>query len=435
MLINSIAFIIACLITFFIGYRIYGVSINPLFSTISIFFIAMAIFYSADFINHDLSVTTVIIYIVGYVFFIIGLVCSQFIKNKTIVIGKLKTNDYRETHDGGECEYLIHYKIVKIGFIITIIVFLITLYWIIFHLGITAFLSDIFKSVRDSMSGTGLFTINELLKKSLIIFCPIEINFAQKYQKKKGWCYFFVLLALVVSISFTRVVFLYLLIVDFFAFYFNINPNNKKANIKNKMIIIGIVLFAIVFFNNTQELFNKTMSTVGNLGNYQLSTSQITLLSYFFAPLKSTDMYVRAKLDTLPFVATFRYFYEYILHITTSSYVDVPFVRIPFSFNTALGVYYLYREGGMFWTAIMAFFYGFISDRVYMKYKKMKSADRIASVSFLMLCLLMSIRSYMPMFLEFWIPLITLLIVSKAFQRARLQDNILYLERIEGKNE
>lgn len=412
-------FIVGLLIVYFIGHKVYGMSLNPLMDVIGFLFIAFSIFYSADFITHDLASETVAMYVIGAICFCIGLVFSQMLKNKRFVIGNI---GYFETEcciETEESEYFAHYQVVKIGFVITSIVFIITLYWIVFHVGISVFINDIFKSVRDTMRGTTLFTFNEFLKKSLIIFCPMEIMFAQKYKEKRVLCYFFVVLALVVSLSFTRVMFLYLLIVDFLTFYYNRNDYKKGKNMKNRLIAIAIVMLAIVFFNSTQESFNKVMNTTGSIAGYQLSNGQLTILSYFFAPLKSTDVYISMKLETLPLVATFRYFYEYILRITTAVYVDVPFVRIPFSFNTAHGFYYIYREGGFLWLIFLSIFYGFISDRVYMGYKKAKTADSICSVCFLTLCLLMGIRSYMPMFLEFWIPLITLVFVKRKMRKSR----------------
>lgn len=419
MLTYSCWFIVGLLIIYFIGYKAYGMSLNPLMDVIGFLFIAFAIFYSADFINHDLSSETVVMYVLGSICFCVGLIFSQILKNKRVVIGKIGYLKTKCDVENEESEYFAHYQVVKIGFVITSIVFIITVYWIVFHVGVAAFFNDIFKSVRDTMRGTALFTFNEILKKSLIIFCPMEILFAQKYKEKRVMCYFFVALALVVSLSFTRVMFLYLLIVDLLTFYFNKNDYDKGKNVKNRLIALAIVLLAVVFFNNTQESFNKVMNTTGSIAGYQLSNGQLTILSYFFAPLKSTDVYISMKLETLPLVATFRYFYEYILRITTSAYVDVPFVRIPFSFNTAHGFYYIYREGGFLWLIFLSVFYGFISDRVYMSYRKAKTSDNICGVCFLTLCLLMGIRSYLPMFLEFWIPLITFVLVKRKMMKAR----------------
>lgn len=420
-MIYSVLFIILFLLTYYWSYRVYNKSINPLFSVIGVFFAAMAIFYSADFIDHDLLGKTKAIYAVGLVCFVIGCGISYVSRNKTFKI-KNTIPDRESLNREGSMEYYEHEKLLKIGFFITIVVTLLTVYVIIFEVGITAFLSDIFRSVRDTMRGTRIFTVNEYLKKTLLVFCPLEIDFMLRYKKRRVQCIVFLVLSLLLSISFTRVMFLYLLLLDSLTFY--LFSTKRNAKLRNRILILAIIFAAVAFFNNTQEMFNKVMRTTGSVMGHALTSSQITILSYFFAPIKSSDMYVRMNLETVPLAATFRYVYE-MFGVATTPYVDVPFVFIPFSFNTALAEYYLYREGGFLWLIFASLIFGFLSDRLFRDYLNKNTADKVVTACFILLCLLLSIRSYMLMFLEFWIPLITLIIVRKRLKKARFQDSLI----------
>lgn len=416
---SSLVFLLLFLIVLYLGYKIYGCSINPLLGIVGVFFIALVIYYSADFINHDLLRETKYIYMFSLTSFLIGILTSQLLQNRRVKIKGL-VPEARSLRTNDSYEYKTHEKLVYIGFWITGIVCLVTIWVIVFEIGITVFLNDIFRTIKEAMASKRIYTLTEMLKKTLLVFSPLELDFALRYKEKRIKCFLFAIISLILSLSFSRVMFLYLLIVDFFAFYFNME---KKINIKSRIMIIAIVLGAIVFFNNTQELFNKVMQTTGSIAGYQLTNAQITILSYFFAPLKSSDMYVRMELESLPLAATFRYVYE-IFNVDTLASVDVPFVYIPFSFNTAVAPYYLYREGGYVWLVLASFIYGIVSDAVFRDYLRNKTAGKLVTVCFLMLCLLMAIRSYMPMFLEFWIPLITLLVVRSKMKKARFKDNL-----------
>lgn len=417
----SVAYLILTIVIYYISLRMYNSSINPLFCVVGIFCIALSLFYVADFIDHNLSSKTIVIYLLGLISYTIGLVLMRILYSSKFTFRA----DYcsLDSENNKKNEYLMHNKIINLGFIITALSFLITLTYIFLHLGFKNYLINIFLSNKEMIETSPIYNINELLKKTLLIFSPMQITFALKYQKKRKACYLFSAIAILLSLTYTRVLFFYLLIVNASTFYFFSQTNKKgKLKIKTRILLILLLFIAVSFFMHTEKIFNKGVNTSGYIANYELNSDQLTLILYFIGTIKSSDIYINSDMESLPLAATFRYVYELFGKKTTES-VGVPFVDIPIRYNTGVAQFYLYREGGYVWLVYASFMIGILIGTFFEDYKKYRTTDKITTASFLILCTLMAIRSYLPMFLEFWIPIIVLIVIRYKMRKARNIDN------------
>lgn len=413
-------FLILSLLVYSIGLRMYKSSINPLFCVVDIFMVALCLFYAADFVDHNLSSKTITIYTLGLVSYTVGLLFTAFFRSKRMVL----ITDYIIPEEIKGVEYAAHKKITSIAYFVISFCFAITFVYILFYVGLASYVKNVFISNKEMLATSSVFTFTELIKKTLLIFTPMILSFIVKYKERIKTGIFFIAISFLLTLTYNRVMFFYLLIINACALYFlTLNHRKRKVKFRTKIILVAILILFVSFFMNTETLFNKAVRNTGMIGKYSINNDQLTMILYFMGTIKSSDIYINSNMYSPPLAATFRYIYE-MFGVRTSNYVEAPFVNIPIRYNTGVAQFYLFREGGYLWLILGSMIIGLIVSGYYEDYRKYNTSDKVITVSFLSLCTMMSIRGYLPMYLEFWIPLFVLIYVRKTMRKARKIDYI-----------
>lgn len=413
-----LVFLILTIVVYSIGLGMYKSSINPLFCVVGVFMVALCLFYAADFVDHNLSSKTKTIYTLGLVSYTVGLLLTVFFQSRRMVL----IADYDIPEDIKGAEYTVHKKITSLAYFVISLCFAFTFIYILFYVGLVSYVKNIFISNKEMLETSSVFTIIELIKKTLLIFTPMVLSFILKYKERIKTGVFFIAISFFLTLTYNRVMFFYLLIITACTLYFStLNHRKRKVKFRTKIILIAVLILFVSFFMSTETLFNKAVRNTGMIGHYSLNNDQLTMILYFMGTIKSSDIYINSDMYSPPLAATFRYIYE-MFGVRTSSYVEAPFVNIPIRFNTGVAQFYLYREGGYLWLILGSLIIGLIVSGYYEDYRRHNTSDKIITVSFLSLCTIMSIRGYLPMYLEFWIPLCVLIYVRNNMRKARRRD-------------
>lgn len=417
-MIYSVLFLIMAVVSIAIGKKIYHDYINPLSMLIGVFFVAFSLFYASDFIYHDLRTNTIWVFISSFLAYILGLYFTQ----------KIRINSVRTQGDtsNGRFEKIVHLQIVQVGWIITIYIIVVSLVVVVKEVGFHEFVQRIIFIREEKYSEISfLYRIAIYLKRVMYVLSAMAINYAIKYKEKKCFCFALALVNIVLLLSYTRQVLIYGVIIDALTIYFSVNRTNQnKKTTKRKILYVLIAGLMVWFFVSSQEKLNKIYEVSGAIAGKEVSQAIVTLVSYFMGTIKSTDIYLSMERPSLPFVATLRWIYE-ITGVNTSKYLGQEFVNIPFSYNTSTFQYYLYQEAGIVWVILASFLLAVIFSGIYRKTKENECADNLVLRSLLMMWLCLSIRCYMVLYLEFWIPIASICLIHLIMSRARKRDRCI----------
>ena len=395
-----------------LGKKQYHLTINPISAFFGLWFLALLLFYGCDFIDHNLNTASIIILSLGFIGYVLGLcipsshmVDTMRLKNKTDV-----QHSYVETT-----------KIVTFGFYFSIILESLVLVFATSKVGFTSYLSNILKYHENYFSPGGalniLYSLVLYLKRTMVVFSAFAIINLFSVKPRVFKSITILVLSVAMSLAYERPLTLYIIIVDLLTLYFCISQHIfKKRKTKAFLILFSFVGIAtiVMFFAFSQNLLNKTFALSGNLFGIKISDDFATFILYFMGTVKSSDIYLSTISTSYPFVGTFRFIYE-LFGVNTSAIFAQDFVNIPIEYNTAYYQYYLYLEGGIVWVFLASILFGLISNFSYKKMLNNPSSFNIVSVVLVFLGLVMSTRSYMVLYLEYLIPILTLIFIKVAF--------------------
>lgn len=373
--------------------------------------------------DYDISYETKSIIFISFISFIIGSIISYCIYSKKKYKVKIYKNEY----------YLLIYKISKILFILSLGGYCIFLYDLSKKIGLLNALNNI-NSVNILFSLDGFSNINfafYLIKLSLPNILLLLVNIFYGYRKMQ--CVIMILISFIVNINVRRNVLLYAIILSIFmggmllkSYSVPISYGNKKKKSNKKIIIlasIGLSVF-VVFFANTQVKMNKQFET--NRNNSQIMS---TVIPYFSGSIVAMDKLLpyTDNYDVRFGTGTFRMIYLFAEKIGIlefdDSYLDIPFIGIPFLYNTVPMQYYVKMDFGMLGYIFYYILFGYISCYLFIRANKQKNYYFMQQSSLNLLLIVMSIRENTLILIDFWIILISLILIE-VFTRSKLKGRI-----------
>ncbi|MDI3311366.1 MAG: O-antigen polymerase [Thermoanaerobacterium sp.] len=437
-----VAFFASLLIlSLFLSKSVYKSYINPFLSFLGNFLLAFTIFYLVDFIDHSISLKSILIIVISFFAFVIGTFISivqnkqysKLIYRESIMCSDMKVNR-------GEGMKVEDIKIIHLFFWLSIIGFIHYLYTIQINIGILRVLKQPnLLNLAYFYENINFNTILIYMMKLSMVNSMLILLYILKFNCKKIGIYTMYFLEIIMNISVKRNIFMYILTLNFFVFMYyhmkkptNSIHNSKTKNMKiPKKIIISISIFLIAgyYFAVTQKVLNKESIIEGTILGIRLPASIINIIMYYVGNIKSFDIYIDASLPDIPLLgATLRFLYKVFTTIHLMNYDDnflrLHFVSVPSKFNTTLGQFYVYYEGGIIWVVIFYAIIGYISTSLYFKYQKHRNDIMLMYLALISTMLLFSIREYIVIFIDFWISIFIIIFIHLRFAKRKVKKAI-----------
>lgn len=398
--------ILALVFLFFaLSKRLYTKNLNPLSAWVGIWGVATFLYINSDFISHNLAFKSVFIYVSGFAFFVIGVLFNYLVYGKRL--SKEASNCYYLK--AKQTEKTILDKIINFGFWFAVIDLLFLLVFVGAKVGILRFFSAMIHYYESDFSPGGFLNIFYTLflysKRVLICFSLLCVIYVIRYRQKVLRSFITILINILICISYSRTLIFYLIVLIAICAYFSIS-DEKGIKFRHILFVLLTLLFFYFYFTYSQNELNKMFGFNGTVLGLPLSDSAITFLSYFIGTFKSSDFYLETMSTPYPLIGTLRFVYE-LFGVNTTKYFTQDFVNIPFMYNTANIQFYLYYEGGFIWLIFALFIFGFLASKAFLTYEKNKGALDVVLVSMVFLGIFFSIRSYMIIYLDYLLPLLT----------------------------
>lgn len=407
-----------CLIgTIIISKSIFKSYINPMNLFLGNFFFAMMLYYSVDFIDHNLSSTTILILVSSFISFIYGMLIAA-------ILFKRKNNQSNlEDKTLGLGIRLEHIKFFKILFWLSILGFISFLMTLQNSIGLVSILKNPnLLNLAISENSIIFSSIPAYLMKISMINSLFLLVYILKFKPKNKSIYIMYFLEIFMNVSVKRNVLIYILVLNILVYiYYNqgrISEKIKKSSQTKKIITLffvsGIILF---YFASTQKLLNKELLYQGNIFGLKISNSLMTILTYYIANFKSFDIYLTTDIvDSAVFGSSLRFVYQFFESINfvhyDSSFLSLDFVSVPQLFNTSIAQIYIYAEGGLGWIILFYSFLGYFSSSLYFSYFKYRNDFKLIGLAIMSNLLLFSIREYVVLQIDFWISVFILFLFS-----------------------
>lgn len=400
-----------------------------------IFIVAFIILCGSDFLIKELTPLSKIIFTLSIVTFVLGSYINLIIKNLNKKHLNSKTRKYENLFFMDSIDENKLKKAIGVLFTLSIIGFLLNLIYLNTKFGLTNILSN--PVILNTAIANGEVT-NNFHNYLMILSIPnsMLILFFLMANKNKPNRYLKLMFVIEIIIHYTvkRNRLFYAIVLNILLYLYmskkltNFSWINKKRrkNYKNIVFIVITAIVCIYLFTNLQEALNKSEFTNGELFGINIPSSLITVIKYFAGNLVSMGLlldieYTQISLGT----ATFRFIYKFLekLKLITfdDSYLSMAFVNIPTPYNTTSLQYYIYRDFGIIGMLIFFFTLGYISSEIYMRFKMRSNSKYIFYVTIISFVLLMSIREYVVIFLDFWIILITLILTDKYINKKNIE--------------
>lgn len=398
------------------GKLLFRRRINPLFLFVGVFVFAFFLLNASDFITNSISSKTKSIYVSSIVAFIFGLAFRILMKKK-------HQNKYRQEPCASNINDRKHWSIIKtLSFLYIAALFIYFLSGVITY-GFASFFQYILILYPDEVVKQlgSIGTLVLYLKMIGMFLSPYALSYILFYKTKQVRLWILIVFTLVGSISYTRNILFYTILLDVFVFIYY--ARNKASNFKFaksfKMITISLGLG--YFFLYTQSLFNKVLKVSGSLLGIPITSGLVTIIAYFCGPLVSTSTYLESSPEIPMLGFTLRNLYNLLdvfgTNFNTLIYSGLDFIYIPFKFNTATMQYYNFSEGGHFWLILFYFMLGMWSASIWIQYYKKKDALSLVMLSFTSVLLVTSIRSYILTRLDVLVFLVIYFILSVSYNK------------------
>lgn len=394
--------IFAYLIIIFINKKVFNSFFNPFFLYITILFLACLMFFGANFLNNTLSGKTILVLFISICSFILGSILGLL----KVPFAKQKINLKEDTIDK---------SIIKIFFILSILGFTYYLFQINQQVGLLNVLKD--PNILNVRMSTNSIQLNTLMMYLLKLSIPNSIFlliYILKNRKVHFLYYLMYIFSFVQNISVKRSA-LYLMLVlnivlALYFFSYKFKGNQSKG--KTKIIFISSMVFilAIYFFDYMQNRLNKEFVLDGKkIFGIEISSSFATMISYFSGNLSTLDIYINNNyaVDTPILGVSLRFFYNFLnglgIYSYDDSFLSLPFVSIPFLYNTTMTQFYVYIESGYLGIFIFYLTIGLISTKVYISYMRTGSSFNLIFLAIISTILIFSIREYSLIFVDYTI--------------------------------
>lgn len=360
------------------------------------------IFSASNFIEHDLSARTYIILLISFFCFIIGNLFAKV----TVIKQNYATVAYKTVEDMSARDF----KIITVLYVLFLIGALYSVYFYISHLGLMNYFTNIVSINSNEIPVDS--TLMLYLKKIGQVLAIYATYCLLAYNKKKIYYLFIIITLVALNISYQRNELFYIVgLIAITYMYMHQSKASTSAERKKRgktiFVIAIILLAALMFFVRTQKDFGKTAQFEGKLFGKHVSNTLITPISYYIGPFASTSKYLDNIQDTPFMMYTGRFVYDILSRLglcdISSFQYGVPFVSIPFSFNTATMQYYIFSEGGYLWLSIFYILIGYLSYKWYKNYLETKDLLPLIKLVYISFMLLFSIREYALMRIDYLI--------------------------------
>ena len=388
----NLVFGIGFILVFLIGNKIYKNLFNPVTLFLCNRLFALSILFSCDFINHDISLLTWVIYCLSFISFSMGVLVDFSLKIKqSILHGSeqlIRNVKQRQRH------IIVVLSIMFFGGLI--------IYWGngINRYGLEGLIINILVLYQEDILGDAPPFI--LYMKFISIFLsPYLLDYIFRYKEYNKKYFLIIVVTFLANLCYTRNIMLYILALDFFVFLQYKKRKKNAYKFKDVFIFFIGIICVLEYFSYTQGSLNKTFDVTGNFGEFSVNETFATVISYYVGALVSTSYYIAQEITT-PFMGFTLRPLESIFNLVgagldVNSYAEQDFVFIPFKYNTATIDYYIYQEGGMLWIIIFFSFLGFLSSRIYRKCHMQQGPVYVLGNAYISILLLFSVRSYLMM--------------------------------------
>jgi oligosaccharide repeat unit polymerase len=416
-------FISLLCLTIIISKKLYKSYINPLSLFLGNFFLALAIFYSVDFIDQDLSNKAIAIIVISLLAFIYGTIMANLLYRIHNKKTKINNNELKKNYE----IKIEDIKIFRIIFIISLVGFFYFLYTVETHIGILTVLKDPnLLNLAYFYSEINFSRLPMYMMKTSMVNSMFLLLYIIKFRCKNISIYAMFIIEILINISVKRNILVYIVMLNFFIFVYytghefqNIikNKTGGMKNAKKYIILICVIILAGYYFSRTQSLLNKQFTTQGALFGIKLPEFMITIITYYTANFESFNIYLSTNLSDVPiFGSTLRFLYLFLakLHLVRydDSFLSLPFVSVPEMFNTTIGQYYIYIEADIVGVILFYFFIGIVSTALYYKYQKSRDDIILMYLAVVSMLLLFNIREYVVITIDFWITLLVIIIIQ-----------------------
>ncbi|MEG2246573.1 MAG: O-antigen polymerase [Peptostreptococcaceae bacterium] len=418
-----IVLLILLAITIITSKKNYGLILSPYSIFLSVFTIAYIFLISSDFIIKEISELSKLILLLSMITFIIGTYLNLSI---------LKINKHKLKKNQVESKVQVNYnnmlQCIIILFIISSCGFVMNLIYLNSKFGLLNILLNpviLNTAIANDQVNNSIHTYMMILSipnSMLILYYIINNNNSNKKKIFKVMFIFQILL----HFSVKRNRLFYAIILNLLLYIYTkckfLNVDRKrKINMRQWFIFVFVAVFMIYIFSNMQNTLNKQEMIRGEIFGIAIPPSIVTIIKYFSANLVSMGLMLDINYQNISIgTGTFRFLYKILesfnLISFDDSYLAMKFVNIPTPYNTAPIQYYIYRDFGMIGMMIVFFIIGYISSNICMKVIRNKREFDIFYLAIISFILIMSIREYLLIFLDFWIIFMTLFIVDKYTQ-------------------
>lgn len=414
-------FLLICLLigVFTISFFMFKKCVTPYSIFIGNYTICFILFYGSNYVYHNLSAKAWLILGMSMLGFSTGVFFAKIVPKRKIETSNIYGNNE------------VLYKLAYIAFMLSLIGAM--TYYIIIQktLGLTNVLADpsiLNTAISESTIGIGILPV--VLMKLSLPNVGLLFSLYLKDDSRNKNLLLLMLIELLMNISVRRNVFIYMVVLLIFIYYFSEIERNKPVefgrNVKNVIVFFLTASSLVYFFQTLQRILRKeTIFLEAKLFGITISSSFLTILLYYVGNPISFSIYIDKNLSSnVPiFGATFRYIYILLKKVTNlkfdDSFLALDFVNTPQLFNTTFSQFYIYSEGGLIWTIIFYFLLGFVSTIIFLRYKNNNNIFYLNILSFTSLLLVLMIREYMPISLDFWICVMYYLIFNKLIRKRK----------------
>ena len=390
------------LIIIFINKKIFATTLNPFFIFTTMLSILLLFFYGSNFLDNKLSFKTSLILFISVFSFVIGSI---------LALTKISTKN-KEKHFEN---YKMDKSIIIIFFSLSVLGFFYYLIQINQQIGLLNVLKD--PNILNVKISTNSIQLNTLMMYFLKLSIPNSI-FLLIYilnNKKVNFLYYFMyIFSFVQNVSVRRSTLYLMLVLNIILalYYFSYKFKDRQSKNRKKVVfsISTIFILSMYFFDYMQNKLNKEFMLEGKkIFGLEISSSLATIVSYFAGNLSSLDVYIKNQYaEDIPFLGvSLRFFYNFLDSINLYSYEDsflsLPFVSIPFLYNTTMTQFYIYIESGYSGIFIFYIMIGFISTKSYINYMKSGSYFNLIALTIVSTILIFSIREYSLIFVDYYI--------------------------------
>jgi len=389
------------LIIIFINKKIFATTLNPFFIFTTMLSILLLFFYGSNFLDNKLSFKTSLILFISVFSFVIGSI---------LALTKISTKN-KEKHFEN---YKMDKSIIIIFFSLSVLGFFYYLIQINQQIGLLNVLKD--PNILNVKISTNSIQLNTLMMYFLKLSIPNSI-FLLIYilnNKKVNFLYYFMyIFSFVQNVSVRRSTLYLMLVLNIILalYYFSYKFKDRQSKNRKKVVfsISTIFILSMYFFDYMQNKLNKEFMLEGKkIFGLEISSSLATIVSYFAGNLSSLDVYIKNQYaEDIPFLGVSLRFYNFLDSINLYSYEDsflsLPFVSIPFLYNTTMTQFYIYIESGYSGIFIFYIMIGFISTKSYINYMKSGSYFNLIALTIVSTILIFSIREYSLIFVDYYI--------------------------------